>query len=330
MRRGNDKITPMVPSRATPAKLLAALLLAAWAAGCQGRAATPPVSREPQAPREPQAQGRPQAAAAVPAPASPAPAPPQPRDDEGWIGVLVARQSVDVTADIQGRLAAIRVRIGDAVRRGDPIAALNTRVPAQELEMARASLRGAEADLGRAAAEAAEAQKRSERRKANPDFFSKEDVAEAELRTKTSQSALEAAQARVGEQTARVRQLEASLGQSEIRAPFAGRVAERFVDVGAVVGPGTPIVRLVSGDGLIVRAAVPPEAARSLVVGQAVTVRVRELGLAVPGRIERIAPEVDAASQMVLVEARLEPPAGAAPRLQMGLVVDVTAASHPV
>jgi multidrug resistance efflux pump len=131
----------------------------------------------------------------------------------------------------------------------------------------------------------------------------------------------------VSEQRARVRQLEAAVGQNEIRAPFAGRVAERFVDAGTVVDAGRPIVRLISGGDLLVRAAVPPEEARSLAVGRPVSVRIRTLGLTIPGRIERIAPEIDAASQMILIEAHLDPSVEVASRLQTGLVVDVEDAS---
>jgi RND family efflux transporter MFP subunit len=315
MRTGRDKILSMVPSRAAACPLLLAAVLAVSLAGCQRHEASPPaaVGRTNPAPRT-AASPRPAELAAVAGTAR----------TEGWIGVIVARASVDVTADTPGRLAAIQVQIGDQVQRGDRIASLDTRLAAQDLEMARSALRGAEADAGRATAEANEAQQRAGRRRDNPDFFSKEDIASAELAVKTSAAALQAAQARVGEQRARVRQLEASLGQSDIRAPFAGRVAERFVDAGTVVGPGTHIVRLISGGDLLVRAAVPPEEARTLAVGRPVTIHVRTQGLAIPGRIERISPEIDAASQMILLEARLEPPPGTAPRLQAGLVVDVT------
>jgi len=301
--------------RATGAVYLVAWLvacLAACCAGCKAREAPPPPTTT---------TTRPAAHAAAPPPA------PAPARAEGWLGVIVARSSVDVTSDSQGRLAAVQVQIGDQVQRGDRIASLDTRLVAQDLEMARSTLRAAEADAGRATAEANEAQQRAQRRRQNPDFFSKEDIASAELAVKTSASGLQAAQARVGEQRARVKQLETSLGQSDIRAPFAGRVAERFVDVGAVVGPGTHIVRLISGGDLLVRAAVPPEEARSLAAGGAVTIHIRSQNLALPGHIERIAPEIDAASQMILIEARLDPsgPSGStAPRVQTGQVVDVT------
>jgi RND family efflux transporter MFP subunit len=260
---------------------------------------------------------------AAPPPAT-APAPVAARPvRKGWIGVVVAREMVDVTADSNGRLLSVAVEIGDRVRRGDRIASLDTSLIAQDLEMARSSLRASEADQKRAADELAEARARNERRQANPDFFSKEDLAEVALQAKTAASAYEVAQARVAEQRARVRQLEAGLAQNVIRAPFDGRVAERFADPGALVGPGTPVVRLISAGELLVRAAVPPEEARALTAGTPVTATVRTMNLRIPGTIARVAPEVDAASQMVLIEVRLAPTPEAEDRLQTGLVVDV-------
>ena len=242
---------------------------------------------------------------------------------KGWIGVLVARESVDVTAESPGRVLAVHVQIGDRVRRGDRIATLDTRVMAQDLEMARSSLRAAEAEERRSADELAEAKARNERRQANPDFFSKEDLAEVALQAKTAVAAYEVAQARVAEQRSRIRQLEAGLSQNEVRAPFDGRVAERFADAGAMVGPGTAVVRLISAGDLQVRAAVPPEEARALHVGDPVAVTVRTQKLRLSGTVERVAPEVDAASQMVLIEVQLAPSPETEGRLQTGLVVDV-------
>jgi RND family efflux transporter MFP subunit len=301
-----SKISPMPFRVSLP--LIAIALLAM--AGCNGREA---VQEIPTATAE-----RP-----APQPASAPPPSPAPQERQGWLGVIVARESVDVTAESQGRLRAVHVAIGDRVRKGDPIATLDTSLAQQDLEMARSALRGAEADEKRAADEMAEAKARNDRRQQNPDFFSKEDLAESALRAKTAASALEVARSRVAEQRARVRQLETTLSRNEVRAPFDGRVAERFADPGAIVGPGTPLVRLISAGDLLVRAAVPPEEARRLAVGSPVTATVRNLGLAIPGTIQRIAPEVDAASQMVLIEVRLAPTPGMEGRLQTGLVVDV-------
>jgi len=283
---------------------------------------------------EPDSQGAAAPPAQAAAPPLPAEAAVSSRPERrGWTGVVVARESVDVTAETQGRVRAMHVQIGDAVQRGQPIASLDASIAGQDLEMARSALRAAEADASRVTEELGEARVRNERRKSNPELFSKEELAEVELRVKTAGAALQVAQARVSEQRARVRQLEAALGQTEVRAPFAGRVAERFVDLGAVIGPGTALVRLISSGDLMVRTAVPPEEARGLAAGSAVVVEPRNTGAEVRGVIERIAPEVDAASQMVLIEVRIDRTAGGtggsggSRALQTGQVVDVRRAS---
>jgi RND family efflux transporter MFP subunit len=296
-----------VSARVSLLPLCAALLIAA--AGCGDRNATA-------AAPAPKPASSPTRAAA--APLFPAAAP-----HAGWIGVVVARESVDVKADSQGRLQSMRVSIGDQVRKGDPIATLDTSLATQDLEMARSVLAGSQAELRRAAAELTEAQARNDRRQKNPDFFSKEDLAQAALQAKTAQEAYEVARSHAAEQEARVRQLTTTLSHNDIRAPFDGRVAERFADPGAIVGPGSSLVRLISSGDLLVRAAVPPEEARRLKVGDPVAVSVRTQGFQIPGAIQRIAPEVDGASQMVLIEVHLATPPGGEGRLQTGLVVDV-------
>jgi RND family efflux transporter MFP subunit len=288
------------------APLLALLLLAAT--GCDRRQQIAEIP--PPAPARP--------AAPVPA------APPSPATRQGWIGVVVSRQSVDVKADSQGRLQTVSVSIGDHVKKGDPIATLDTSLAAQDLSMARSELRSAEVDEHRAADEMAESLARNDRRQKNPDFFSKEDLAQAALQAKTVTAAHEVALERVAQQRAKVQQLETSLSRNQIRAPFEGRVAERFADPGAVVGPGQAVIRLISAGDLLVRAAVPTEEARKLKEGDPVAVAVRTVDLRIPGTVQRIAPEVDAASQMVLIEIHLNPTPATESRLQTGLVVDVT------
>jgi len=62
------------------------------------------------------------------------------------LGVVLSSESVDVTADSQGRLSAVYAQIGDTVRKGDRLASLDPRIVAQDLEMARSALRASEAD----------------------------------------------------------------------------------------------------------------------------------------------------------------------------------------
>ena len=84
------------------------------------------------------------------------------------------------------------------------------------------------------------------------------------------------------------------LARTEIKAPFAGRVAKRMVDPGAMLASGTPLFTFVDDSVLEFRAAAPSTQYGTVRVGSAVKVAVDSMpGLAVTGRVVRVAPLVD-------------------------------------
>lgn len=227
-------------------------------------------------------------------------------EDEGWVGVVVAREAVDVAAEVPGRVQSVAVRPGDRVAPGDLLARLDTSQLSQDLAMAEASLDAVEAEVRRTRSALQEATTRYERRAAAPDTFSREELTATEMEKETAEAAAAAAEARQREQTARVRQLRESLAKTDVRAPFEGTVALRYLDPGATVVPGTPIVRLITSDELLVRFAAPPEEAAELDVGDPVEILLETSGARVTGEVAQVAPEIDSASQMIFVEARLD------------------------
>lgn len=241
----------------------------------------------------------------------------------GFLGVVVTREAVDVASEVTGRLESVEVRGGDRVRQGEVLARLDTSLLAQDLAMARSSLTAAEAEVTRSRAQLAEAETRHRRRAALPDTFSKEEIAAATMEKDTAAATAEAAEARAAEQKVRVEQLASSIERAEIRAPFGGTVALRYLDPGATVLAGSPVVRLLNTEEMLVRFAVPPERVEELALGQRVEIRIEDAGLLLTGIIRHVAPEIDAPSQMVFVEARPEVPEGQAGRLRTGLVARV-------
>jgi RND family efflux transporter MFP subunit len=299
------------PAAALADGALAACLAAGlgfWLAGCDGAA--------------PRAAGEPPPAVAV---GEVAPAGPSARrdDDAGWVGVLLPRRSVDVAVDSTGEVTAVTAQVGDRVRRGDPLARIDTEPVRQALAVAEASLAAQRAEASRARVELAEARARLARREALPESFSREDLGAAELDQETAAAALEAALARVTEQEARVASLMREVNRTEVRAPFDGTVALRLVDTGDLVRPGLPIVRLISSDELLLRFAVPPDAARGLAPGLSVTATLEPSGLQLEATVRDVAPEVDAAALMVFVEATVSVEAAASQGAQAGMVARV-------
>jgi membrane fusion protein (multidrug efflux system) len=83
------------------------------------------------------------------------------------------------------------------------------------------------------------------------------------------------------------------LGYTEVRAPIAGTVTERLVNLGDHVTLNQPLFRIVDFDSIVARIYVPEQQLRSLALEQ--QARLRSDSLAVPfrGEIDRIAPVVD-------------------------------------
>jgi RND family efflux transporter MFP subunit len=225
-----------------------------------------------------------------------------------FLGVILARASVDLAARFDGRIRAVHVRLGDVVLAGASVASLDIPGLRFDLSMAEADVHAAEVDQSRAAVELTQAEERLGRRRAlsAEALATGEDLAAATYQQKLAEVAVETARAQLAGKRARVGQLRKNTDDTEIRAPFEGIVAARYVDPGANVTAATPIVRLLSARDFFVRFAVPEESAARLSIGAPVEVSLGGAALALHGAVDKISPEVDAASRMILVEARLD------------------------
>ena len=161
--------------------------------------------------------------------------------------VALANQDVQVAAEESGVIRELFVDRGDVVNEGEPIARIDDRVL------------GAQVAQARAAAELAEQTWQRRKRLWEEDRVGSE-IAYLEARFAAEQSA------------ASLEGLEQRLARTVIRAPFAGVLDDRFVDVGAMVNPGDPVARLVDLNPIKVVAGVPERYAREVRVGEEATV----------------------------------------------------------
>jgi multidrug efflux pump subunit AcrA (membrane-fusion protein) len=151
----------------------------------------------------------------------------------------------------------------------------------------------------------------------------------AECRQRATRAQLDAAEtglarAEAGARTAQAaaNELEAYGAYAEVRAPFAGVVTRRFVDRGAFVAPGAPIVAVEDGSRLRISVTVAPDAARRLKPGARVEGTIERLP--VDAVVEGVAPAPSGAlsSDNALVDnARGAHPTGGAATLRIPLGV---------
>jgi len=116
-----------------------------------------------------------------------------------------------------------------------------------------------------------------------------------ELEAGTRKEVIAAQDARVRRLDARIASIDLAITKSVLLAPFAGTIAARHADEGAVPSPQTPLLTLVESGTLEARIGVPPDDARHLQIGSTATVHVA--GQAVAARLRSRAPQIDEATR---------------------------------
>jgi membrane fusion protein, multidrug efflux system len=232
------------------------------------------------APTDP-AEGAMEEAAAKPISVTVAEARVQPVDRTiRFVGTLNADARAEVATEVDGRLLTIGADLGDSVEAGQVLATIDA--SARE-----AKLREAEAVLNRAASEEQRAQKLRERGIMSQQEFDEMSSASSVARARREVLAIE-------------------LDHTRIAAPFAGRIAERRVDVGGYVRIGTPMFVLVSDHPLRLRGEVPERYAADLAIGQEIRGSVSAYpDEPVRGAITRLSAAVDPTSRALMVEAEV-------------------------
>ncbi len=229
-----------------------------------------------------------------------------PARGSGCPGVVVAPESAVIAPRLEGTLQAIEVQLGQQVRKGDLLARLDTSALRQQLAMAEAAEASAAAELKKAQLQLRLATERLERTQRLTEHVSRAELEETALQRELAESEVQRASAAQGERRAHVAQLRVELLAGELRAPFDGRVSERYAGPGAQVGPKAPVLSLVGIRALVIRFAFEEHDAPAYGVGTRVKVRLEPAGPELEGTVASVAPEVDTASQLVIAEARLD------------------------
>ena len=236
------------------------------------------------------------------------------REEIEITGALKPKEQVDVTAQVTGRVTNLTLQVGDFVKQGQLIAQLEDAELAQQVRRAeaaqaivRANQQQRQAELANAKADVERAQKLLEAGLLSRQEYETKMTA---FRVIESQIALTGAQA--DQALAERRELQLRMQQMRIVSPMSGYVAQRFVDVGAVVGPATPVVRVVNLSTLVTVANVPETQVSKLRVRSRAVVNVDAFGeRAFEGRIARIAPVLDPATRSASVEVEIPNASGA-------------------
>jgi len=212
------------------------------------------------------------------------------------VGSLEAVQGVVVTAELTGKVVHIAFEPGTMVEAGDLLVQQDTSVESAQLRAAEAEVALAKINFKR----------------------SKELVAAKTI----SQSDFDNADAQFKQAVAQADNIRAIIGKKTIRAPFAGHLGIRQVNLGQTLNEGDEIVSLQFLDLLYVNFLLPQQRLSQVYPGLAIRLTTDAFpGQVVSGKITAINPQVDAATRNIRIQATVANLEG---RLRPGMYVNVS------
>jgi membrane fusion protein (multidrug efflux system) len=214
---------------------------------------------------------------------------------------LEAERDVRVLAEAQRRVVELRVEEGDSVRAGGMLIRLQDDEQRSALTKAEIELRQATREYNR-----------------QKSLFEQNLVSEQVF----NDTASVFDQAEIAVEDAR-----RNLTYTEVRAPFAGVVTERLVNVGDHVTLNQPLFRIIDFDSIVARIYVPQKELPSLAPGLAARITADAVGGdTLVGTVDRIAPVVDPGTGTLKVTVAV--PRGQGLRPGMFVEVELVTAVH--
>jgi len=197
------------------------------------------------------------------------------------VGSLVAVQGVTVSAEMAGKVTHIAFEPGARVQAGDLLVQQDVVSETAQLSSADASLALARVNFERAT---------------------------KLLQQKTySRSEYDSADAQFKQASAQADNLKAVIAKKTIRAPFAGVLGIRLINLGQMLSAGDAIVSLQALDPVFVNFSLPQQQLSKIKTG--LTVRIKSdalLDKALEGTITAINPQVEAATRNIMVQGTIK------------------------
>jgi membrane fusion protein (multidrug efflux system) len=199
------------------------------------------------------------------------------------VGDVRAERGADLSLEVAGVVESIDFKSGDDVKAGQALLSLRSADDAAHLASLRANANLAE-------------------------IVYKRDKSQLQAGA-VSQATLDSDEATMRSAQAQVAEQQALVDKKRLRAPFAGHLGIRAVDLGQYLAPGTKVVTLQQLDPILVDFSVPQQALSQIAVGQPVKARSDTWpDLVFEGEIAAIDPHVDTDTRNVAVRASLKNP----------------------
>lgn len=214
-------------------------------------------------------------------------------ENKAFVGVLYYDRVSQVSSEVSGLVASVKVREGSWVKKGTPLVALNTEILDKQSDLGKTKI----AQLVLRLEHAEKNFNRLEK------LFAQNGVSEKEY-----EDALYHHQDLLKEKQTLENGLAQLLIQKEkslIKAPYDGIVLEKNVDSGDWVQQGKLLVRLGSSDDLMVRVAISENLLRFVTIGAEVPVTIQAFQQEMTGTIMGIDPTADPQTKNIFLKIKI-------------------------
>jgi len=227
-----------------------------------------------------------------------------------FAGTIEPRYQSQLGFQIPGRMVARDVTIGDIVKKGQRLAALDTVVTRFDLTRAEADLADA-----RAQAENAEAAEARARR-----LMAGNNVSQATLDQAVAKR--DTARARLDQAAASLQKARDQMGYTELKAEFDGVVTQRLAEIGQVLSAGQGVVTVARPEIREAVVDIPEQYVGALPADGVFTVSLQSAPeLTARGRVREIAPLAEAGTRSRRIRITLDDPG---PAFRLGATIDVS------
>ncbi|TFH01858.1 MAG: efflux RND transporter periplasmic adaptor subunit [Calditrichales bacterium] len=197
-------------------------------------------------------------------------------------GILQPVHSVDIMAEVSGKIIKINKKLGEIVTTSDVLAEIDDEIPLSNYRQGKSTVLSAENNLKIAELNL----------KSDEDLFASGDI--SKLAYENALLGVKTAEANHLLALANLSRMEKAYKDTRIKSPISGYVSRKYVDIGTMVNPNMSVYRVVDLSALKINIGVPQEMIPVIRPGSEARVYVSAYsGELLSGKVRYVSPQAD-------------------------------------
>ena len=197
-------------------------------------------------------------------------------------GILKPLHSVDIVAEVSGKVEKIYKKLGDAVTTKDTLAVIDDKIPLSQYRQAKSQVLSAENNLKIAQLNL----------QSDEELYKRGDI--SKLTYENSVLAVKLAEANHLSALAALSLMEKGYHDTRISSPISGLISRKYIELGTMVMPNMPLYRVVDLTTLKIEVGISQATISHVILGSLAKVKISALNnKTVNGTVRYISPQAD-------------------------------------